>query len=205
MALSVCGLHDEAERAYQWLADSQLPDGSWFNYYLADGGEGPAARHQRLRLPGRRAWHHHLVTGEDRRSSASCGRRSSAGLDFVLRWQQPDGSVRWSLDRAGRPEGYALLTGSSSIYHSLRCAVAWPSASARTGPTGSWPPAGSAMPSPTTPARSRRRTSSPWTGTTRCSPAPLEGEAGRRRMAERLVDRSSWRASASGASRPATG
>ena len=45
-------------------------------------------------------------------------------LDFVLRWQDPDGSVRWSLDPAGRPEGYALLTGSSSIYHSLRCGVA---------------------------------------------------------------------------------
>ena len=45
-------------------------------------------------------------------------------LDFVLRWQRPDGSVRWSLDPAGRPEGYALLTGSSSIYHSLRCGVA---------------------------------------------------------------------------------
>ena len=24
--------------AYQWLADTQLPDGSWFNYYLADAG-----------------------------------------------------------------------------------------------------------------------------------------------------------------------
>ncbi len=32
--------------------------------------------------------------------------------------------MRWSLDSTGRPEGYALLTGSSSIYHSLRCAVA---------------------------------------------------------------------------------
>ena len=30
----------------------------------------------------------------------------------------------WSLDSAGRPERYALLTGSSSIYHSMRCAVA---------------------------------------------------------------------------------
>ena len=25
-------------RAYQWLADTQLPDGSWFNYYLASAG-----------------------------------------------------------------------------------------------------------------------------------------------------------------------
>jgi hypothetical protein len=46
------------------------------------------------------------------------------GIDFLLRWQQPDGSILWSADSAGRPERYALLTGSSSIYHSLRCAVA---------------------------------------------------------------------------------
>ena len=47
-----------------------------------------------------------------------------AGVDFVLRWQRLDGAVRWSLDPTGILEEYALLTGSSSIYHSLRCAIA---------------------------------------------------------------------------------
>ncbi len=37
MALDVAGLHAEAERAYEWLADIQRPDGSWHNYYLPDG------------------------------------------------------------------------------------------------------------------------------------------------------------------------
>jgi len=45
-------------------------------------------------------------------------------VDFVLRWQRPDGSIHWSLDPSGFLEEYSLLTGSSSIYHSLRCAVA---------------------------------------------------------------------------------
>ena len=45
-------------------------------------------------------------------------------IEFVLRWQRPDGSVLWSLDDKGRLEDYALLTGSSSIYHALRCAMA---------------------------------------------------------------------------------
>jgi hypothetical protein len=45
-------------------------------------------------------------------------------IEFVLRWQMDDGTVRWSLDSIGRPETYALLAGSSSIFHSLRCAVA---------------------------------------------------------------------------------
>ena len=54
MALTVAGMDDEADRAYQWLVDTQLPDGSWFNYYLATGHRGRPARHQRLRLPGHR-------------------------------------------------------------------------------------------------------------------------------------------------------
>ena len=45
-------------------------------------------------------------------------------MDFVLRWRRNDGSIRWSLDASGFAEEYALLTGSSSIYHSLRCAIA---------------------------------------------------------------------------------
>ena len=41
MALSVCGMHAEAEAAFEWLADRQLADGSWFNYYLAQGVKDP--------------------------------------------------------------------------------------------------------------------------------------------------------------------
>jgi len=123
MALSVCGLHAEAERAYLWLADIQLADGSWFNYYLAEGVKDPRLDTNVCAYLAAGLYHHHLVTGEHDLLRRLWPVMEKA-LDFVLRWQQPDGSVRWSLDPAGRPEGYALLTGSSSIYHSLRCGVA---------------------------------------------------------------------------------
>ncbi len=123
MALTVCGLTHEAMAAYRWLADRQLPDGSWFNYY-----QGAGVKDQRLDTNvcaylAAGAWHHHLITG-DVEFLGELWPTIEAGIDFILRWQQPDGSVRWSVDASGRPEGYALLTGSSSIYHSLRCAVA---------------------------------------------------------------------------------
>ncbi|MGH9091765.1 MAG: prenyltransferase [Acidimicrobiales bacterium] len=123
MALSVCGLHAEVDLAYQWLAEQQLADGSWFNYYLAEGVKDPRLDTNVCAYLAAGLWHHHLVSGEDhllRRMWPTMER----AIDFVLRWQCPDGSVRWSLDPAGRPEGYALLTGSSSVYHSLRCGVA---------------------------------------------------------------------------------
>ncbi len=123
MALSVCGLVAEAERAYLWLADSQLADGSWFNYYLDSGVKDPRLDTNVCAYVATGLWHHFLVT-----ASQDLLRRLwpmvEGALDFVLRWQRPDGSVRWSLDPAGRPESYALLTGSSSVYHSLRCGVA---------------------------------------------------------------------------------
>jgi hypothetical protein len=123
MALSVCGLVAEAEQAYHWLAEAQLADGSWFNYYQGDGVKDPRLDTNVCAYAATGVWHHTLVTG-DTPLLGELWPVVERAIDFVLRWQRPDGSVRWSLDPAGRPESYALLTGSSSIYHALRCAVA---------------------------------------------------------------------------------
>jgi len=123
MALDVCGMHVEATRAYLWLASRQLADGSWFNYYVAEGVEDPRLDANVCAYLATGVWHHHLVTG-DTQLLGELWPVVEAAIDFVLRLQLPDGSIRWSLTAAGRPERYALLTGSSSIYHALRCAVA---------------------------------------------------------------------------------
>ena len=123
MALTVCGLVDEAVDAYRWLARRQLPDGSWFNYYQGDAVKDLRLDTNVCGYLAAGAWHHHLITG-DVEFLGELWPTIEKGIDFILRSQQPDGSVLWSLDSAGRPERYALLTGSSSIYHSMRCAVA---------------------------------------------------------------------------------
>jgi len=123
MALTVTGYQDEARAAYRWLADIQLGDGSWFNYYL-----GGAVKDTRLDTNvcayiATGLYHYLLATG-DVDFVRTMWSNVELATEFVLRWQLEDGTVRWSLDAMGRPETYALLTGSSSIYHSLRCAVA---------------------------------------------------------------------------------
>ena len=123
MALTVCGLVDEAVDAYRWLARQQMPDGSWFNYYQGDTVKDPRLDTNVCAYLAAGAWHHHLVTG-DVEFLGELWPTIQKGIDFILRFQQPDGSVLWSRDSAGRLERYALLTGSSSIYHSMRCAVA---------------------------------------------------------------------------------
>ena len=123
MALTVTNRVAEAQRAYQWLADIQLGDGSWFNYYV-----GSAVKDSRLDTNvcayiAAGLYHYVLVTDDDEFARKLFPAVEQA-LEFVLRWQLPDGTIRWSLDSTGRAEGYALLTGSSSIFHSLRCGVA---------------------------------------------------------------------------------
>ncbi len=123
MALTVVGLDDEADRAYQWLVDTQLPDGSWFNYYLATGIEDARLDTNVCAYLATGAWHRYVST-EDVGGLEHLWPALEAGVDFVLRWQRLDGAIHWSLDPSGFLEEYALLTGSSSIYHSLRCAIA---------------------------------------------------------------------------------
>jgi len=123
MALTVAGFVAEAEDAYRWLARTQLAEGSWFNYYQGGGVKDPRLDTNVCAYVATGAWHHHLVTGESELLGELWPVIEQA-LEFVLRWQGVDGAVAWSVDPAGRTEDYALLTGSSSIYHSLRCAVA---------------------------------------------------------------------------------
>ena len=83
MALTVCGLVDEAMAAYRWLADRQLPDGSWFNYYQGAGVKDPRLDTNVCAYLAAGAWHHHLITGDveflgelwptiERASTSSC-------------------------------------------------------------------------------------------------------------------------------------
>ena len=123
MALTVSGYGVEARAAYRWLAATQLGDGSWFNYYVGDRVKDARLDTNVCAYAAAGLYHYLLATG-DVDFVRELWPVVERALEFVLRWQLDDGTIRWSLDAQGRPESYALLTGSSSIYHSLRCGVA---------------------------------------------------------------------------------
>jgi hypothetical protein len=123
MALSLAGRRSDAERAFDWLASSQLPDGTWCRYYLAEGVEDPRRDPNVGAYVATGSWWHYLLTGDlgflERMWPVIEG-----AIGFVLRLQEPGGGVLWSMDPDGRRSGYALLTSTASILHSLRCAIA---------------------------------------------------------------------------------
>jgi len=63
MALDVMGLHQNSRRAYQWLKETQRPDGSWPNYYNSDGSvEDFKLDSNVCAYIGTGLWHHWLHT-----------------------------------------------------------------------------------------------------------------------------------------------
>ncbi len=123
MALTVGGRRNEAERAYDWLARIQRSDGSWYQYYLADGIEQDKLDANVISYIAAGIWHHWLSYG-DRSYVEMMWPTVEKAIDFVLELQTPRGEIIWARHADGTPWSFALLTGSSSMCHSLRCAIA---------------------------------------------------------------------------------
>ena len=124
MGLSIAGELEAAERAYAWLAQQQLDDGSWWACYR--GGYPDSAIERRetnyIAYVATGVWHHFLVTG-DLRFLARFFPVVTRAIDFVLRYQGADGEIDWAVDQNDRALGDALVTGCSSIYKSLECGI----------------------------------------------------------------------------------
>lgn len=122
MAMLVGGQVEAAERAYDWVLQTQRSDGSW-PMKIVDGvvedhsGETNMSAYLAVGV-----WHHWLV----RRDLAFVERFwpcVRAGLDWVVSMQLPFGGIAWSREwndgRPARINAEALVAGSSSIVQAL--------------------------------------------------------------------------------------
>jgi len=123
MALAIGERRAEAEAAYQWLADIQRDDGGWHQYYIGGGVEQDKLDANVIAYVAAGTWHHFLLY-RDQGFLETMWPVVSRAIDFVLDLQQPRGEILWARHPDGTPWSFALLTGSSSIAHSLRCAIA---------------------------------------------------------------------------------
>ena len=123
MALDVGGRHAEAERSYEWLVSRQSDSGYWHAYYQFDDVKERTLDTNVTCYVANGVWHHYLSTG-DTGFLEDLFPVVERAIDFALDQQHPTGEIEWDADPE-RAEGRgALLTGSSSIYSSLRCAIA---------------------------------------------------------------------------------
>jgi hypothetical protein len=120
MALDVGARHAESERAYEWLRSMQRPDGCWHAYYIGNAVKDCALDTNVTCYVANGVWHHYLSTG-DTAFLEDMWSVVERAIDFALEHQTGTGEIAW---RGDDPANGALLTGSSSIHASLRCAIA---------------------------------------------------------------------------------
>ena len=133
MALGVAGRVAEAGRAFEWLLASQQADGSWAGYYVDDAVEDPRRDSNVSSYVAVGTWHHFRLTA-DRGFLETMWPALEAAVGFALGLQRRGGEVLWADVPDGSPLAFALLTGSSSVLLSLRCALAAASALGRERP-----------------------------------------------------------------------
>ncbi len=123
MGLSIAGEYEAAEKAYRWLKEVQLEDGSWWMHYK-DGGIHNQDRRETnfVAYVATGVWHHYLIT-ENYSFLCEMAPVVEKAIRFVVGLQTEHGEIHWAVDTHGKPMRDALVTGCSSIYKSLECAI----------------------------------------------------------------------------------
>ncbi len=123
MGLSIGGEHAAAARAYDWLAATQMPCGSWWSFYK-DGHTPEDERRETnfVAYVATGVWHHFLIT-QDRAFLQRLWPMIGRAIGFVLSHQTVHGEIHWAVGPDHSPREDALVTGCSSIYKSLECAI----------------------------------------------------------------------------------
>ena len=123
MGLSIAGKKEESEKAFLWLKDNQLTDGSWYAEYLKSI---PATKRRETNFSAYIAtglWHYYLIF-EDKDFIEHMLPTLTKAIDFVLSMQTEGGDIYWASEEGKEILDDSLITGSSSIYKSLECAAA---------------------------------------------------------------------------------
>lgn len=123
MALTVGGRIREARRAFRWLLRRQLPNGGWYASYRDGRAVDFGIDLNFCAYSAAGLWHHTVATGDDSLVRESWPAIERA-IDLALSLQQPTGEIRWAYRPDGSAHDFALLTSSSAIHLSLRCALA---------------------------------------------------------------------------------
>jgi hypothetical protein len=123
MGLSIGGYFHEARRAFEWFARIQRADGSCYSAYMQGVPEDRTRETNLSTYISVGVYHYYLIT-EDIGILTEMWSTISAAIEFALNLQTPDGEICWAISPEGNVDTMALLTGCSSIFMSIKCALA---------------------------------------------------------------------------------
>lgn len=122
MGLAVGGRIPEARRAFEWMKANQLADGSWYASYINGVPEDRTHDANMSSYISVGVFHHYLVT-DDASFLEAMWETVRGGLDFALSLQAEGGEIYWAKSPDGDVDPMALMTGTSSIFMSLKCGL----------------------------------------------------------------------------------
>ncbi len=123
MGLTIGGKIKEARRAFDWLLANQLEDGSWYASYINGKPDDKTHDTNMSSYIAAGVYHHFLVT-DDIEFLKKMWPALKNGIEFAHSLQAPGGEIHWATSPEGVVDPMALLTGSSSIFLSTKCALA---------------------------------------------------------------------------------
>ncbi len=123
MGLAIGGKVNEARLAFDWLLEQQLEDGSWYASYINGLPDDKTHDTNMSSYIAAGVYHHYLIT-DDIDFLKKMWPSIKKGIDFAHSLQAPGGEIHWATSPDGVVDPMALLTGSSSIFLSTKCALA---------------------------------------------------------------------------------
>jgi hypothetical protein len=123
MGLSIGGYLDEARRAFEWFARTQLEDGSCYSSYRQGVADDKTRETNLSSYIAVGAYHYYLIT-RDVAFLKEMWQPVSAAIEFALSLQTTEGEIYWAVSPEDKIDKMALLTGSSSVYMSIKCGLA---------------------------------------------------------------------------------
>ena len=123
MGLNIAGHNAQARLAFSWLAERQLADGAWYASYRDGEPEDRTRDSNMTSYLAVGLFHDYLITG-DAEYLEEMWPVMAGGVEYALSLQAPGGEIHWAASPEGVVDQMALLTGSSSVFMSLKCALA---------------------------------------------------------------------------------
>ena len=121
MGLIIGGKEAEARSAFLWLKENQEEDGSWYAQYNNGTPESQRKESNFSAYIATGLWHYYLIT-ENKCFLEEMFPTLDLAMNFVISLQTSFGDIHWAKEN-NKILDDSLITGCSSIYKSLDCAI----------------------------------------------------------------------------------
>jgi len=123
IGLTIGGYIKEARLGFEWMIHNQLDNGAWYASYKKGVPEDKTMDANLSSYISVGVFHHFLIT-KDISFLEYMWPTITSAIEYTVSLQAPSGEIYWAKSPEHITDKMALLTGSSSIYMSLKCAIA---------------------------------------------------------------------------------